>query len=168
MSRSPWLSIGIDPGASGALALLSSDGYADGRVVDTKSPEALLAAYFELTVACPLWAAPVDKKCAVFLEDVHSMPGEGHVGVFSFGQAKGVPRGFFAALGFEVELISPQAWQKRFFKDTLARVDKDTRKETMRRAAAKRWPKAALSRKKDEAVAAALYLAACGAAVRAW
>lgn len=165
-----WLAFGVDPGKGGAIALIGRDGFADGRVVDTKEPEQIAQAVEDLCVsACAVYSVDDTDGLTiesyvkkVYVEDVHSMPGEGHVGVFSFGQAKGVPWGWFAARGYARGLVSPQAWQARFFGDKLFGKDKDRRKAEILAAARKRWPEASLGRAKDEAVAAALYIAQAG------
>jgi hypothetical protein len=167
----------VDPGASGAVALLGP-GFADGRVVDTKEPREIEAAVESLMdsarAACGYEITQRDgdglayATRGVYIEDVHSMPGEGHVGVFSFGQAKGVPRGWFAARGWSVALVAPQAWQRRFFGDRLVGVDKARRKDVILAAARKRWPEASLGRAKDEATAAALFIAQAGVETKPW
>lgn len=162
-----WLSVGVDPGRKGAVAGLTSDGLAWGKVVDTKEPDEINAAMVGLYTA--LWkhakteAASYDTR--VFIEDVFSRPGEGHKGVFSFGRAKGTVHGWMSR-EFKAERVSfilPQRWQSEFFGSDLHGVEADMRKEMIRKAAKKRWPKAPLSAVQDEAVAAALYIAACGA-----
>jgi len=173
----PWLVFGVDPGASGAVALVGPQ-FADGRVLDTKDPSAIAKAFEELTdsarSALGLESTQRDGDPlpsyirGVYIEDVHSMPGEGHVGVFSFGQAKGVPTGWFAARHYPIEFIAPQAWQRRFFGARLVGVDKDRRKELILASARKRWPEASLARAKDEATAAALYIALAGAETKPW
>jgi hypothetical protein len=167
------LALGVDPGRTGALAAFVPDtDFAWGAVIDTKEPEQIRAAYADLSDAFAL-AFPGktinDVETQVFIEDVYSRPGEGHVGVFSFGRAKGTPHGWLACLVGDdcVSFISPQAWQSMFFDGRLHGIDKDARKELIRLAAKVRWPTAPLSRIKDESVAAALYIAACGAS-RVW
>lgn len=50
----------------------------------------------------------------VVLERVSSMPGQGVVGVFSLGDSFGCIRGVVAAKGLPLELVTAQAWKKRF------------------------------------------------------
>ena len=159
-----WLAFGVDPGASGAVALVGSQGFADGRVLDTKDPEAINSAFGELMTSAHAFydLAVGGFQTYVYIEDVYSRPGEGHVGVFSFGRAKGVPHGWFEARGIPARFVSPQAWQRRFFGTSLVKMDKDDRKAAILAKARKRWPEASLGRVKDEAVAAALYIALAG------
>lgn len=168
----PVLAFGVDPGASGAVALIGP-GFGDGRVVDTKVPEEIEAAVDELVASAlavyglaPGRVEPCVE--AVYIEDVHSMPGEGHVGVFSFGQAKGVPTGWFASRGFRRGYVVPQTWQRLYFGVTLKGMGKPERKDAILKAARKRWPEASLGRAKDEAVAAALFIAQAGLDPAAW
>ena len=171
LPKGKWLVIGVDPGRSGAVSFLGSGGFADGRVVDTKVAKDLQTALVELAESSDAFydgSAPGIRR--FYVEDVHSMPGEGHVGVFSFGQAKAMPRGLLSATyGWQSEeLIAPQAWQRICFGEKLVGMDGDERKEAIRLAAIKKWPAASLERKKDEAVAAALYIALCGVYTKGW
>lgn len=168
----PTLAVGVDPGASGAIAIIGDGGFGDGRVVDTKVPEEIGEAFEELMSSVNAFygidVAPQRVIEAAYIEDVHSMPGEGHVGVFSFGQAKGVPTGWFAAKGIARGYIAPQLWQRLYFGVTLRGLGKPERKDAILKAARKRWPEASLDRAKDEAVAAALYIAQAGLDPAAW
>ena len=47
----------------------------------------------------------------VILEHVHSMPSDGHVGAFRFGDSFGVIRGVLGALGLQPVLIAPAEWK---------------------------------------------------------
>lgn len=118
--------IGIDPGTSGAIAILNEDGSVRdcfdmplemGKAKKSKATGKLLKAK-------PISPARVDAdalisklsglsgKCVI--ERVHSMPGDGKGGAFSFGESAGVVRGIAAAMGFEVELKVPTVWKKHF------------------------------------------------------
>lgn len=167
-SIQPWLAFGVDPGASGAVALVSSEGFADGRVIDTKEPEAIGRAVESLLKSARGFHGKDLAVRRVYIEDVFSRPGEGHVGVFSFGQAKGVPRGWFAARGYSQDFITPQVWQARFFEKRLVGADKDKRKAVILVTARMRWPEASLARAKDEATAAALFIALAGVEIKPW
>lgn len=170
-AEGPWLVIGVDPGASGGLALIGSSGFADGRVLDTKSEDELERALDDLLESADgFYSGKVPSIKRYYVEDVHSMPGEGHVGVFSFGQSKGCPRGYIRGRfrGLRMGLVQPAVWQRHFFGAKIVGMDGDLRKEYIRRSALKRWPEASLERKKDEAVAAALYIADCGLTTQGW
>ena len=106
------LIIGIDPGLTGALAVIHPDKTIDfhdtpilnvGKksVCNPAAMAALLRGYQEL-----------DTTLLVALEKVHSMPGQGVASTFTFGEGYGCWLGILAALGIAHELITPQAWKK--------------------------------------------------------
>lgn len=137
--------IGVDPGLSGAIALLGLDGQlhhvadmptADGRV----TPGALA-----------WWLGHDD--AVVGIELVHSMPGQGVSSTFKFGASWGVVHGAFGAVGCRVVDVRPQDWKRTF------KLGKD--KDKARRLAAERWPGSAMefARKKDAGRAEAALIA---------
>jgi len=99
-SASEVYSLGIDPGKSGAWALL------DGR-------EMILAAGLweergRLMDTLKLIRFPI-RAC---LEKVSPRPGEGVVSAFTFGANYGYWQGFLESSGICYSLITPQKWQK--------------------------------------------------------
>ncbi len=48
----------------------------------------------------------------VIIEDVWSLPHDGHVGAFRFGASSGVLIGICAGLGLPLERVRPQRWKK--------------------------------------------------------
>lgn len=97
--------IGIDPGATGGVAVLDPHGrILDLRRFDDLCPVAVLLEVF----------SGLDGKAAVTaLELVHAAPGQGVVSMFSFGVSYGKIQGFLATLGLPYFTVSPQTWQKR-------------------------------------------------------
>ena len=95
---------GIDPGDSGAIALLP-DGAAPA-VFDFADP----AGFFRLKT----WAL---RKMAVHavLEKISAMPKQGVASTFKFGTNYGRWQGRLEALGIPYDLVTPQAWQKQMF-----------------------------------------------------
>lgn len=101
--------MGIDPGAHGAIACLEgaqlvvrdmptiSEGAKSRERCDPSAMAALMRAF---------------QPDHVFVELVHSMPGNGGTAMFTFGTAYGYARGIPAALGFPVTLVSPMAWKQ--------------------------------------------------------
>lgn len=149
---------GIDPGKTGALALLDThtghlvaveDMPTIGRHVNAAIIGKLLEEWKWL--GCTL----------VVLEDVHSMPGNGHAGAFSFGRSKGVIEGAAASLNLRLMLVSPAKWKRE------AGLQAD--KTAARQLATNRWPTWAdtFKRVKDDGRAEAALLAAWGARQRA-
>lgn len=102
--------IGIDPGASGAIAVLDAKGYLldhapmptfrDGKSARVNA--AALAGFL----------AEYDAAKTAFVERVGSMPGQGLSSTFAFGHSAGVVEGVLAALHIPAVLITPQAWKK--------------------------------------------------------
>jgi crossover junction endodeoxyribonuclease RuvC len=148
--------IGIDPGATGAVAILTHDGQlvqvSDMPVVEiaiggkTKrriSPEMLVA---ELRGYCD------SGTCAV-VEQVSAMPGQGVSSMFAFGQAYGLALGVLAGLWVPTTTVTPSVWKKA--------MRLGTGKDAARAEAARRWPAQAgqFARVKDDGRAEAALLA---------
>lgn len=144
--------IGIDPGISGAVAVLTSDGtliahtampiYQPGKAKRV-NPAALTA-----------FLQPYTHAHAV-LEQVGAMPGQGVSSMFSFGHSAGVIEGVLAALGISYELVTPQKWKKCYQLNGKP-------KDASRALAQRLYPDAPLSRKKDHALADAILIARYG------
>lgn len=151
--------VGIDVGASGALALVSRDGdlieVADMPVL-ADGPSGRRA------VNGPLLAEIVAKWHArsAFVEFVGARPGEGAVGAFAFGRARGVIEGVCGALGLPVAFLTPPSWKR------LVGIPpgREGAKDAARSEAIRRWPdKAALfARVKDDGRAEAALIALAG------
>ena len=106
--------IGIDPGASGAIAVLDAKGYLldhapmptfkDGK--STRVNAAALAGFL----------AEYDAAKTAFVERVGAMGKDGvrqgASSMFAFGHSAGVVEGVLAALHIPAVLITPQAWKK--------------------------------------------------------
>ena len=120
--------IGIDPGVSGAIAVLngtSAELYswenADIPTIKVGNrsevdPEGLL----EL-LALHTWDPDLMMgfDTQVSLERVHSMPGNGVASMFTFGKATGTIIGCLAGAGLweHTTLVTPQVWKKAMLKD---------------------------------------------------
>lgn len=145
------LVIGIDPGVSGAIALVSPKGTVlvhDMPVMKLGKSSRVNAAHLS-----SLLSAARDGHAVI--EHVAAMPKQGVVSVFSFGHAAGVVEGVLPALGISYELVRPAVW-KRHFK--LIGADK----EASRAKAIQLYPNAPLDRKKDAGRAEAILLARYG------
>ena len=139
--------VGIDPGATGAIALLDENGGFINVLDYPGSPVELwgmLAGLKELSV-----------KLAV-LEQVHSMPGQGVSSSFKFGSNFGIWQLACAAMGWPMELITPQRWRKILDSSIPQKPSKDD----LRMYALRRWPEAQayLKRKKDHGRAEAMIM----------
>ena len=134
--------IGIDPGKTGAVAILDDKGnYIN--VLDFGQEELMptLIGY-----------APVVKFA--YLEKVHSMPGQGVVSTFSFGENFGWWQGVLGSLGIPYTTIRPQDWMKKYSLQKSSSSDKPGLE-----VARKLFPEAPLRLKKHHNRADALLIA---------
>jgi crossover junction endodeoxyribonuclease RuvC len=95
--------LGIDPGASGGIAWIT-----DGKPCVEKMPDTLQDLWElieNITGALP-------HRCKAYLEQVHSMPGQGVASSFKFGQGYGALEMALTAVGIAFERVTPQKWQK--------------------------------------------------------
>lgn len=156
--------IGIDPGVSGAIAVLGEGvpalhdmpTMAKGR---GKKRQVNAAALADLLIA----ARESGDGVLVMLEQVGAMPGQGVSSMFGFGESFGAVRGACAALRLPLQLVTPQQWKRRF---GLIGADKDL----ARTRAVELYPdvSAQLARKKDVGRADALLIARYGMEASAW
>jgi len=93
--------IGIDPGMSGGVGILSGDGVE----AYFPMPESRKQLYDALRPY-----AGYNVTCTV--EKVHSMPKQGVSSTFKFGKGYGEILGICTALGFRILEPTPQAWKK--------------------------------------------------------
>lgn len=153
------LIIGIDPGISGALALIDPATMRVWRIADMPTAEAngkrsVSAGLLALTIT--EWASlasATGRRLLAIVEEVGAMPGQGVTSMFSFGRSFGVILGVLAGCGVALELVRPAAWKKA------ARISKD--KGSARKAAQERFPESAgmFARVKDDGRAEAALLA---------
>lgn len=149
------LTIGIDPGLTGAIAILRDGEYYDlmdmptiakggsGKVKYEVSPVAI-------TQFLSSKVAPID-GCSAIIERVNSMPGQGAATVFSLGDSFGTARAVLACFGLPYRDVTPQVWKKHFA------LSPD--KEQSRALASKLFPTAELHLKKFHDRAEALLMA---------
>jgi crossover junction endodeoxyribonuclease RuvC len=105
--------LGVDPGASGAIAVLQEDGVLlaviDMPVVELKVGKAMKRRVSPEILAHAL--SPYAGAVA-YLEQVSAMPGQGVSSMFAFGESYGIVKGVLAALGIGTHLVTPGAWKK--------------------------------------------------------
>ena len=138
--------IGIDPGLSGAIAILENNKVlqifempvmAEGKKNKKQLNSAQLANILkEYRVA--------DEEIAVVVEQVNAMPGQGVTSMFNFGQTFGAIKGICAALELPIYFVRPSKWKKHF---ELINSSKDS----SRTKAIEMYPKLSnqLAKKKD-------------------
>lgn len=96
--------IGIDPGKSGAIAVITV--YRDGH------REVEVEAFSESGYLRILKRHNVDSVAVV--EKVGAMPGQGVVSMFNFGHNLGFIEGVIQANDIPYQLVPPQTWKKEF------------------------------------------------------
>lgn len=148
------ITIGIDPGLSGAMGFLR-----DGKFFGVEDIPTTLRGSgnvkYEIDAAgmrrIMLNAKSHDADCEVLLERVNAMPGQGVSSVFSLGDSFGVCRAVVSSLNLPLYLVPPVKWKKHF--------GLDSDKEKSRALAAKLFPEAPLELKKHADRAEALLMA---------
>jgi hypothetical protein len=137
--------IGIDPGQSGAIAVINRDGY----TVDDWPGDEVAAADLILTIK---HNAPGCGGIVAALESVHAMPRQGVSSTFKFGCNFGIWRGILAMAGIPFRLVRPQEWQRGV-------ITKADGKTSSLAAARRLFPAASMDRVRDHGRADALLIA---------
>lgn len=137
--------LGIDPGQSGAFALLSEQ---QAFVCDYPGdPQAAVRSLSHFTPGFYIQLAALEK--------VNAMPKQGVSSTFKFGQNFGVWQGILAAFGLPHILPTPREWQKGLVRKSDGADPKARSLAVARRL----FPDQPLSRKSDNGRADALLLA---------
>lgn len=93
--------IGIDPGKSGALAVLQDNRFVQVIPFSAAAYVAVLRAYQKQDVVC----------C---VEKVGARPGQGVTSMFNFGHNAGFIEGVLQSFSIPYQLVPPQTWKKEF------------------------------------------------------
>lgn len=146
--------LGIDPGLTGALALLNDEGALVG-VHDIPTVDGQIDGYqLKLTIAA---LAPDH----VFVELLHAMPKNGSRAAFSQGDSWGAIRTAIQCARIPYTTVTPSKWKQRLG-ITRGATDKE-RKEISRRRAIELYPGLGFfDRKKDHNRAEAALIATYG------
>jgi crossover junction endodeoxyribonuclease RuvC len=149
--------LGVDIGSQGAVAVLDENGV---LVEVTDMPVLADGPGGRKAVNAPLLASIIFKSHAdhAFVEGVGARPGEGAVGAFSFGRAKGVIEGVLAACGVPVSFITPACWKRA------VGLAPGRNKDASRAEAIRRFPNQSdlFKRKKDDGRADGCLIAVAG------
>jgi len=146
--------VGIDPGASGALALT-----VDGELTDVIDAPAI-----DKRINVPVvtewfrdWQHSVGRIDRVIVENVHAMPRQGVTSSFNFGRALGAIEAVPQSLGLVTSYANPSVWKK-----SMGLAGKD--KTASRQLATDLYPSwaAMFKRVKDDGRAEAALLAKWG------
>ncbi len=108
--------IGIDPGLSGAIAILKENkvlGLFDIPVMSEgkKNKRQLNSAQLVNIIRENTLK---DDEVVVVVEQVNAMPGQGVTSMFNFGQTFGAIKGVCAALNLPIFFVRPSKWKKHF------------------------------------------------------
>ena len=137
---------GIDPGLSGALAILDNINVID--VIDLpvmsegkKNKRQLNSAHLSQYIVKNITKI---EDTVVVVEQVNAMPGQGVTSMFNFGQTFGAIKGISTTLKIPIFFVRPSKWKKHF---ELIKTSKDA----SRTKAIEMYPSLAdkLSKKKD-------------------
>jgi crossover junction endodeoxyribonuclease RuvC len=108
--------IGIDPGLSGAIAVLEDRKVlsifempvmSEGKKNKRQLNSALLVNIIKQNIK-------KNEEIVVVVEQVNAMPGQGVTSMFNFGQTFGAIKGVCAALGLPIFFVRPSKWKKHF------------------------------------------------------
>ena len=138
--------IGIDPGLSGAIAVLEDNKVlnifdipvmSEGKKNKRQLNSALLVSLLKQNIS-------KNEEIAVVVEQVNAMPGQGVTSMFNFGQTFGAIKVICAALDLPIFFVRPSKWKKHF---ELINSSKDS----SRTKAIEMYPKLSnqLAKKKD-------------------
>ncbi len=151
--------IGVDPGNSGAIALLNGKleciSVFDMPVMTLSDKKQQVNSAALTKIFKSIQNDNQDETLIVFLEAVHSMPGQGVSSMFNFGMGYGMVQGVLSALHIPFILVKPNDWKKRA---GLLKSEKDK----SRTVAQQLFPGVDLSLKKHTGRADALLIARYG------
>ena len=108
--------IGIDPGLSGAIAILENNKVlsifdipvmSEGKKNKRQLNSAQLVKLLKDNIS-------KNEEVSVVVEQVNAMPGQGVTSMFNFGQTFGAIKGICAALGLPIFFVRPSKWKKHF------------------------------------------------------
>ena len=108
--------IGIDPGLSGAIAVLENNKVKN--IIDMpvmpegkKNKRQLNSAQLVKIIKENIVNS---EEVVVVVEQVNAMPGQGVTSMFNFGQTFGAIKGIVAALELPIFFVRPAKWKKHF------------------------------------------------------
>ena len=117
---------GIDPGASGAIAVIDGDSQVCGVIKNSETPGDLSAFLLSYVSTHRVWA---------LIEQVSAMPKQGVSSTFKFGTSYGMLQGLLVAHGVVWQNVTPRIWQSEM--RCLTKGNKNITKA----AAQQLWPK---------------------------
>ena len=106
---------GIDPGANGAISFI--DIYdLSVEIIDMptyiKEVSGKKRQRYDYHLMADIMGEKADDIIMAYVEEVHSIAGDGHVGSFSFGQGFGMVQATLATYEIPTTLVRPAVWKK--------------------------------------------------------
>lgn len=143
--------IGIDPGSSGAIAMIPEDGEIEVHPLDNDT----------LKICCQAWQFD---DCICCLEKVGAKPGQGVVSMFTFGKGVGYIMGVLESHFIPYQEVTPVRWKGEFGCNLGKSFSTKEKKEADITACKKLYPSISLRRTPkcrtdDDGIADALLLA---------
>lgn len=148
--------LGVDPGASGAIAILT-EGYLtevfDVPIFEINKKKQIDIYQLAQKIDALNKRGKIDQA---FIEKVHALPKQGVSSCFNFGASYGVIQGILAANFIPINFVTPNKWKSHF------KLGRD--KDQSRQKASALWPLFVnqFSRKKDDGRAEAALIARWG------
>ena len=108
--------IGIDPGLSGAIAILENNKVLGIFEIPVMSEGKKNKKQLNSAQLVKLLKDNISKndEVSVVVEQVNAMPGQGVTSMFNFGQTFGAIKGVCAALNLSIFFVRPSKWKKHF------------------------------------------------------
>ena len=140
--------IGIDPGKSGGIAVITDETVTLHNCPRTVNDMALLIGICLNDVAA--------YRVRVFMEKVWAFPTDGRAGSFTFGENYGQWQGILASHEIKPVLVTPKEWQSHF--EIQKGLKKDIRKKILKQIAKDKCPNAKkITLKTADALLIAIY-----------
>ena len=137
--------ISIDVGINGAMAIKNKHGIGVVSMPKVESDIVQLLDNMHNTAYCN-----ADSIEACYMEQVHSMPGQGVSSTFTFGKNYGLLRGIIQTLNIPLIDVSPQKWQKAI---GVPKLEKDERKDWIYQFVRQTYPNVKCNKKQADALA---------------
>lgn len=145
------LTLGVDPGRSGALAFLDET----GRLVHVEDMPLHTGAGLGDAIRALLDDLRPDEVVVAYVEQTQAFPGQGRTSAHDYGRDAGAVLGALGALGIPVHLVAPSVWKPA--------MGLNRKKAASIDLASARWPGTDwFRRKKDDGRAEAALLAEYG------
>ena len=122
--------IGIDPGKSGGIAIITNE------TVEIHNCPKTVDSMAHLIGMCLTNVAAYRTK--VFMEKVWAFPTDGKAGLFTFGENYGQWQGILASHELEPTLVTPKEWQSHF--EIEKGLKKNIRKKILKQIAMDKCP----------------------------